>query len=86
MGDDIWHMMESHCFHSQELLLPALLLILFATGILNDLLGLTSCCCDNIGLELLILLGWELRVLYHCILCTRHPDLVSLDFYAIPIF
>ena len=34
----------------------------------------------------LILLGCELRVLYHCTMCTRHPDLVSLDFYAIPIF
>ena len=29
----------------------------------------------------LILLGCELRVLYHCSMCTRHPDLVSLDFY-----
>ena len=34
----------------------------------------------------LILLGWELHVLYHCTMCTRHPDLVSLDFYAIPTF
>ena len=42
--------------------------------------------CDNIGLLLLIPLGWELRVLYHCTMCTRHPDLVSLDFHAIPIF
>ena len=25
-------------------------------------------------------------MLYHCTMCTRHPDLVSLDFYAIPIF
>ena len=32
----------------------------------------------------LILLGWELHALYHCTMCTRHPDLVSLDFYAIP--
>ena len=40
---------------------------------------------DNIGLVSLILLGWELRVL-HCTMCTRHPDHVSLDFYAIPIF
>ena len=31
-------------------------------------------------------LGWELRVLYHCTMCTRHPDLVSFTFYAIPIF
>ena len=38
-----------------------------------------------IGLVSLILLGWELRVLYHCTMCTRYPDLVSL-FYAIPIF
>ena len=34
----------------------------------------------------LILLGWELRVLYHCTMCTRHPDLVSFTFYDIPIF
>ena len=84
---DIWHMTESRCIHSQELLLLALLLVLLATGILNNLPGLTSCRrCDNIGLGSLILLGWELRVLYHCTTCTRHPDLVSLDFYAIPIF
>ena len=25
-------------------------------------------------------------VLYHCKMCTRHPDLVSLDLHAIPIF
>ena len=85
LGRDIWHMLESHCIHRQELLLLALLLVLLATGILNDLPGLTSCRCDNIGLVLLILLGWELHVLYHCTMCTRHPDLVSLDFYAIPI-
>ena len=28
----------------------------------------------------------SLRVLYHCTMCTRHSDLVSLDFDAIPIF
>ena len=28
----------------------------------------------------------ELCVLCHCTMCTRHHDLVSLDFYAIPIF
>ena len=83
MGRDIWHRTESRCIHSQELLLLALLLVLLATG---DLPGLTSCRCDNIGLVSLILLGWELRVLYHCTMCTGHPDLVSLDFYAIPIF
>ena len=38
-----------------------------------------------IKLVSLILLGWELRVLYHCTVCTRYPDL-SLDVYAIPIF
>ena len=38
------------------------------------------------GLVSLIFLGCELRILYHCTMCTRHPDLVSLDFYAIPIF
>ena len=46
----------------------------------------TVCLCDNIGLVSLVLLGWELRVLYHCTMCTRHPDLVSFTFYAIPIF
>ena len=25
------------------------------------------------------------RVLYHCTMCTRHPNLVSFAFYAIPI-
>ena len=78
-------MTESRCIHSQELLLPALLLVLLAMGILNSLPGLTHCHCDNIGLVSLILLGWEL-LLYHCTMCARHPDLVSLDFYAIPIF
>ena len=63
LGRDIWHMTESRCIHSQELLLLALLLVLLATGILNDLPGLTSCRCDLVSL---ILLGWELRVLYHC--------------------
>ena len=47
LGYDIWHMTESHCIDSQELLLLALVL---ATGILNNLPGLTSCRCDNIGL------------------------------------
>ena len=45
--------------HSQELLLLVLLLVLLAMGILNDLPGLTSCRCDNIGLVSLILLGCE---------------------------
>ena len=71
--------------HSQELLLT-LLLVLLVMCILNDLPGLTSCRCDNIGLVLLILVGWELCVFYNCTMCTRHPDLVSLDFYAIPLF
>ena len=25
-------------------------------------------------------------MLYHCTMCTRHPDLVSLDLYAFPVF
>ena len=58
---------------------------LLATGILNDLPGLTSCRCNNIGLVSLILLGWELHVLYHSTMCTRRPDLVSLDHPYIPI-
>ena len=40
----------------------------------------------NIGLVSLILLDWELRVSYQCTMCTRHPDIVSLDVYAIHIF
>ena len=32
---------------------------------------------------LLIFLGWELHVLYHCTMCTRHLDHVS---FAFPIF
>ena len=79
-------MTEGRLIHSHQLLLLVLLLVLLATGILNDLPGLTSCRCDRIELVLLILLGWELRVLYHCTMCTRHPDLVPLDFYATPIF
>ena len=78
LGRDIWHMTESCCIHSQMLLLLALLLVLLATGILNDLPRLTSSRCDNIGLVSLILLGWKLRVLYHCTMCIRHLDLVSL--------
>ena len=85
LAHDIWHMTESRRI-TVELLLLALLLVLLATGILSDLPGLTSCHCDNIGLVSLILLGWELHVLYYCTMCTRHPDPVSLDFYPIPIF
>ena len=32
------------------------------------------------GLVSLILLGWDLHILYHCTMCTRYRDLVSLDF------
>ena len=80
-------MTENRRIQSQELLYTAsaAVLVLLATGILNNLPGLTRH-CDNTGLVLLILLGWELRVLYHCTMCTRHPDLVSLYFYAITIF
>ena len=48
LGHDIWHTTESRCIHSQELLLLALLLVLLATGKLNNRPGLTSCPCDNI--------------------------------------
>ena len=54
---DICHTTECCHIHSQVLLLLALLLVLLATGTLNDLPGLTSCHCDNIGLVSLILLG-----------------------------
>ena len=80
LARDIWHMTV------KSYLLLAPLLVLLATGILNDLPGLTSCHCDHIGLVSLILLDMELHVLYQCTMCTSHPDLVSLDFYAIPIF
>ena len=63
LGRDIWHKTESH---SQELL-P----LLVSLARIDNL-----CSCDNIGLVSLILLGCELRVLYHCTMCTRHPDLV----------
>ena len=44
-------MTESRCIHSQELYTAAsATACLAATGILNDLPGLTSCCCNNIGL------------------------------------
>ena len=36
-----------------------------------------ACVVDSLGLGI---------TSYITILCTRHPDLVSLDFYAIPIF
>ena len=79
---------DKSCPHSQSRVTAAstILLVLLAMGILNNLSGLTSCHCDNIGLVSLILLGCELRVFYHCTMCTRHPDFVSLDFYAISIF
>ena len=35
-----------------------------------------TCWCDNIGIVSLMFLGFQLRVLYHCTMCTRHPDLV----------
>ena len=84
----VWHVSFGTCrschIQSQELLLLALPFVLLAMGTVNDLPALSSCRCDNIGLVSLILLDWELRVLYHCTICIRHPDLVSLEFYAIP--
>ena len=38
-----------------------------------------ACVVDSLGLGITC-------VLYHCTKCTRHPDLVSSAFYAIPIF
>ena len=58
---------------------------LACTGILNDLQGLTSCHCDNIGLVLLILLGWELRVPYITVLCVQGIPILSLLIFM-PIF
>ena len=72
LARDIRYMTESRRIHSQELITAdsATVIVLLAMGILNDLPGLTSCRCDNIGLVLLILLGWELRVMYHCTMCS----------------
>ena len=53
LARDIWQKLP----HSQS---RVLLLVLLVMGILN---GLTSCHSDNIGLVLLILLGWELCLL-----------------------
>ena len=36
-----------------------------------------ACVVDSLGLGITC-------VLYHCTTCTRHPDLVSVDFNAIP--
>ena len=36
-----------------------------------------ACVVDSLGLG-------TTCVLYHCTMCTRHPDLVSFAFYAIP--
>ena len=83
LGRDIWHMTESHCIPSQELLLLTLLLVLLAMGMLNDLPGLTSCHCDNIGLVSLILLGWELRVLYYHRRVAVDQTMVTLLRYVI---
>ena len=44
------------------------------------------CLCDNIGLVSLILLGWELHVSYITVLCVQDIPILSLAFYAIPIF
>ena len=38
-----------------------------------------ACVVDSLGLGITC-------VLYQCTMCTRHPDLVSFTFYAIPIF
>ena len=38
-----------------------------------------ACVVDSLGLGITC-------VLYHCTMCTRHPDLVSFTFYAIPTF
>ena len=38
-----------------------------------------ACVVDSLGLGITC-------VLYHSSMCTRHPDLVSFAFYAIPIF
>ena len=73
---------KSYCY------ILALLLVLPARGILSNLSGLIGCRGDNIGLCVVDSLG--LGITCHItvyVLCVRGiPDLVSLDFYAIPIF
>ena len=48
LARNIWHMIyRSRHINSQELLLLALLLVLLAAGITNDLTGLQSSRCNN---------------------------------------
>ena len=73
LGRDVWHMTESHCIHSQELLL---LVLLLAMGILKlSLRQYRAYVVDSLGLCLI-----SLYYVY------KDSDLVSLDLYAIPIF
>ena len=79
LGCDIRHMTECRCIHSQELLLLALLLVLLATGILNDLpvdkidkLSLQqyrAWVIDSLGLEI---------VSYITVLCVQGILILSL--------
>ena len=41
---------------------------------------------NNIGLVSLILLGWELHVIYKCTMCIRHTNLVTFAFVSPLIF
>ena len=52
----------------------ATMLVLLATGILNDLPGLTSCHCDNIGLVSLA----GNYVFYITVLCVQGIPILSL--------
>ena len=78
--------------HKQVHVKQCILLVLLATGIINDLPGLTSCHCDNIGLVSLILLGGN-YVSYITVQCVQGnpifsplPSLYSIGFTCIYIY
>ena len=88
-GFGMWHLVHGRkLLHSQSRVTAAsaTVLVLLATGILNYLPVVVAIIYVELVSLNLILLGSELCVLCHCTICTRHPDLVSLDFCATPIF
>ena len=77
MARDIWHMTEVAAFT-----VKSVTTCLACYGYIKwiDKLSLRqyrACVVDSLGLGI---------VFYNCTMCTRHSDLVSLDFYAIPLF
>ena len=66
LARDIWHMTEGRHIHSQELPLLVLMLLLLATGILNDLYTridklflrhYRACVVDSLGLGITCLIS-----------------------------